>query len=253
MDRGRRALSARRFRSAAWWFQREHLQCTLVTPSLHTWSASNDPRPCGSVKCSAPALIRLMDDPCAIIRWKNLARDLLYFNLPFSICKLKHVSMANGSSLRRQRREVGFSWLGHPNIETCFALPQRGHVFPRNKTSTDPFAYKSISIGNLTYSEVTHTSRRPLSNSDFGLSRSSLFRMGKIGGGARCGGVENRHPRTDHFPFRPDIRTTSYNSRISSPFDGSQFPTRNSFHYLVRVLVQQKRHRIFSVRGRVSL
>ena len=61
-----------------------------------------------------------------------------------------------------------------------------------------------------------------------------FFLWAKSGGGARCGGVENRHPRTDHFPFRPDIRTTSYNSRISSPFDGSQLPTRNSFHHLVR-------------------
>ena len=37
------------------------------------------------------------------------------------------------------------------------------------------------------------------------------------------GGSQNGTPRTDHFPFRPDIRT-SYNSRISSPFDESQLP-----------------------------
>ena len=63
-----------------------HLQCekTLVTPFYDIWSASNDPRPCGCVERSAPALIRLMDDPCAIIGWKSLARDLLYFNLSFA-------------------------------------------------------------------------------------------------------------------------------------------------------------------------
>ena len=60
------------------------------------------------------------------------------------------------------------------------------------------------------------------SNSDFDILRSSLFRMGKMGGGPVTG-----PPRTDHYPFRPDIRT-SYKSRIKSPFDESQLP--NSFH-----------------------
>jgi hypothetical protein len=46
--------------------------------------------------------------------------------------------------------------------------------------------------------------------------------MSKMGGG-----VETRHPRTDNFPFRPDIRTSN-NSRISIPCDESQLP--NSFH-----------------------
>jgi len=67
------------------------------------------------------------------------------------------------------------------------------------------------------------TGRGPLSNSDFGMSRSSIFRMGKVGGG-----VEIRHPRTDHFPFRPDIRT-SHNSRNSSRFDESRGVSRCAF------------------------
>jgi hypothetical protein len=58
------------------------------------------------------------------------------------------------------------------------------------------------------------------------MSRSSFFRMGWGGGGG--GPVENRHPRTDHFPFRPDVRTSYFNPRIGSPFDESQLP--NSFH-----------------------
>jgi hypothetical protein len=45
---------------------------------------ASDPRLCGSVERSAPALIRLMDDPYAKIGWKSLTRDLLYFNLPFA-------------------------------------------------------------------------------------------------------------------------------------------------------------------------
>ena len=32
----------------------------------------------------------------------------------------------------------------------------------------------------------------------------SILRMGKMGGGS-----QNGTPRTDHFPFRPDIRTIS--------------------------------------------
>jgi len=57
------------------------------------------------------------------------------------------------------------------------------------------------------------TGRGPPSNSDFDILRSSILRMGKVGGGS-----QNGTPWTDHFPFRPDIRT-SYNSRISSLFD----------------------------------
>jgi hypothetical protein len=68
--------------------------------------------------------------------------------------------MANGSSLRRERREVGFSWLGHSDTETWFTLPQQRHVFPRNKKVADLFAYKSTSICNLTHSEVTHIRKR---------------------------------------------------------------------------------------------
>jgi hypothetical protein len=65
---------------------------------------------------------------------------------------------------------------------------------------------------------------------NFGMSRSSIFRMSKNGG---C--VETRYPRTHHFPFRPDIRT-SYNSRIRMPFDGSQLP--NSFHSTTKEFFQ---------------
>ena len=61
------------------------------------------------------------------------------------------------------------------------------------------------------------------SNSDFDILRSSIYRMGKMGGGGPVTGP----PRTDHYLFRPDIRT-SCNSRIRSPFDESQLP--NSFH-----------------------
>jgi len=63
--------------------------------------------------------------------------------------------MANGSSLRRERREVGSSWLGHSDTETWFTLPQRRHLFPRNTTVADLFAYKSTSICNLTYQFIT--------------------------------------------------------------------------------------------------
>jgi len=42
---------------------------TLVTPFYDRWSARNDPRPCAFVKRSAPALIRLMSDSCAIVGW----------------------------------------------------------------------------------------------------------------------------------------------------------------------------------------
>jgi len=70
---------------------------------------------------------------------------------------------------------------------------------------------------------LVHFSAQPTgsecpSNSDFDILRSSLFRMGKMGGVSR-----NGTPRTHHLPFRPDIRT-SYNSRIRSPFDESQLP-----------------------------
>ena len=62
----------------------------------------------------------------------------------------------------------------------------------------------------------------PSNSSGFDILRSSLFRVGKMGGGP-----VTRSPRTAHYPFRPDIRT-SFNSRIRSPFDESQLP--NSFH-----------------------
>jgi hypothetical protein len=41
----------------------------MVTPIYDKWSARNDPRPYGSVKRSALAMIRLVDDPCAIVGW----------------------------------------------------------------------------------------------------------------------------------------------------------------------------------------
>jgi len=71
--------------------------------------------------------------------------------------------MASGSPLRRQRREVGFSWLDRLDTDACFTLPRRGHAFPRNNKVADRFAYNLTSIGNLTYSEVTHT-RLTISN-----------------------------------------------------------------------------------------
>ena len=63
--------------------------------------------------------------------------------------------------------------------------------------------------------EAISTGSECPSNSDVDVLRSSLFRIGKMGGGSRHG-----IPRTDHCPFRPDIRT-SYNSRIRPPFDES--------------------------------
>jgi len=146
VDRGRRAPPTRRLRSEAWWFQRVHLQCekTLVTPFYDKWSASNDPRPCGSVECSAPALIRLINDPCSTIGWRSLARKTrpAVLQFAFCICKLKLVSMANGSSLSRQRGEVVYSWLGRSDTDSCFRRPQQGHVVSEEQTSCGPVCLK---------------------------------------------------------------------------------------------------------------
>jgi len=56
------------------------------------------------------------------------------------------------------------------------------------------------------------TDKQPLSISDLDMSRSSMIRMGKMGGG-----VDNRPLPDRPVSSRPDIRT-SYDSRISFPF-----------------------------------
>ena len=86
-------------------------------------------------------------------RARPVVLQFAFFNLQIEACD-------DGKRVpsRRQRRDVGFSWLGRPDTDTCFTLPQRGHAFPRNIKVVYRFAYNPTSIGTLTYSEViTHT------------------------------------------------------------------------------------------------